>query len=195
MRPSAPLSPTFKEAAGWSPAAPADTLDRGDWWTLFGDPTLSALEAKVQVSNQNIIAAEAAYREARATVSEQRAAPVPDRRPDRQRHPVRRRQGGGGGTVITGAGGTTIVGGAGGGAAPPPSTAPASGASWEPDIWGRIRRTIEAAKANAQASAADLAAARLSAQGELATDYFGLREADAEIALDQATRRPPTSAR
>ena len=56
VRPSAPISPTFKEAAGWTPAAPADTLDRGDWWSLFGDPQLSALEAKVQVSNHNIIA-------------------------------------------------------------------------------------------------------------------------------------------
>ncbi len=77
VRPSAPISPTFKEAAGWTPAAPADTLDRGDWWALFGDPALSALEAKVQVNNQNIIAAEAAYREARAVVSEQRAALFP----------------------------------------------------------------------------------------------------------------------
>src|SRR3954470_20680697 len=77
VRPSAPLSPTFKEAAGWSPAAPADTLDRGEWWTLFNDPTLSALEAKVQVSNQNLIAAEAAYRQARAAVSEQRAGLFP----------------------------------------------------------------------------------------------------------------------
>src|SRR5512140_1563945 len=77
VRPSAPLSPSFKEAAGWSPAAPADTLDRGDWWTLFNDPALSALETKVQVSNQNIVAAEAAYRQARATVSEQQAALFP----------------------------------------------------------------------------------------------------------------------
>src|SRR5581483_4950134 len=70
-RPSAPISPTFKEAAGgWAPAAPADELDRGQWWTLFGDPILNDLAAKVQVSNQNIIAAEAAYRQARAVVRE-----------------------------------------------------------------------------------------------------------------------------
>ncbi|MFI4964064.1 MAG: efflux transporter outer membrane subunit [Caulobacterales bacterium] len=189
VRPSAPLSPTFKEAAGWSPAAPADTLDRGDWWTLFDDPALTALEARVQVSNQNVIAAEAAYRQARALVSEQRAAlfPVVDLTGSAT-------QSGGGrgssGQVITGAGGGTVItggGGTGSGSRRTTQYRASLGASWEPDVWGRIRRTIEAAKSTAQASAADLAAARLSAQGELATDYFGLREADAEIALDQAT--------
>jgi len=183
VRPSAPLSPTFKEAAGWSPAAPADALDRGDWWALFGDPVLNGLEEKVQVSNQNIIAAEAAYRNARAVVSEQRAALFPT--VDLTDSGTRSGGGSGGGTLIVNPDGSTS-GGAGG--AKTRSTYRASlGASWEPDVWGRIRRTIEGAKSNAQASAADLAAARLSAQGELATDYFGLREADAEIALDRAT--------
>jgi NodT family efflux transporter outer membrane factor (OMF) lipoprotein len=188
-RPSAPLSPTFKEQAGWSPAAPADALDRGDWWTLFGDPALSALEAKVQVSNQNVIAAEAAYREARATVSEQRAALFPLV----TLNGSGTESGGGRGSsgqVITGAGGGTVVTGTGSGSSGSNRTTSyraSLGASWEPDVWGRIRRTIEAAKSTAQASAADLAAARLSAQGELATDYFGLREADAELALDKAT--------
>ena len=188
VRPSAPLSPTFKEAAGgWSQAAPADTLDRGDWWTLFGDPTLSGLEAKVQVNNQNIIAAEAAYREARDVVAEQKANLFPTI--DLTGSGTKSGTGGGGkggGTVITGAGGTTIVAG-GSGSSTSTQYRASIGASWEPDIWGRIRRTIEAASSNAQASAADLAAAKLSAQAELATDYFGLRAADAEIALDQAT--------
>ena len=186
VRPSAPLSPTFKEAAGWSPAAPADALDRGDWWALFNDATLNGLEAKVQVSNQNIIAAEAAYREARATVSEQRAALFPT--VDLTGSATR--SGGGSGSsgqVISSGGGTVITGGGGGKSNSRTNYRASIGASWEPDVWGRIRRTIEAAKSNAQASAADLAAARLSAQGELATDYFGLREADAEIALERAT--------
>jgi NodT family efflux transporter outer membrane factor (OMF) lipoprotein len=185
VRPSAPLSPTFKEAAGWSPAAPADTLDRGDWWALFNDPTLSALEAKVQVSNQNIIAAEAAYRQARETVSEQRAGLFPTL----DLTGSGTRSGGGSGSsgqVINSGGGTVITGGNAGGTSRS-NYRVSIGASWEPDVWGRIRRTIEAARSNAQASAADLAAARLSAQGELATDYFGLRESDAEIALDEAT--------
>jgi len=183
VRPSAPISPTFKEAAGWSPAAPADTLDRGDWWTLFGDPTLNALAAKVQVSNQNIIAAEAAYREARAVVSQQRASLFPTVNLTGSGN--RSGSGGGGGTLIVNPDGSTSGGSGGGGAR---STYRASiGATWEPDVWGRIRRSIEGSKALAEASAADLAAARLSAQGELATDYFGLREIDAEIAMDQAT--------
>jgi NodT family efflux transporter outer membrane factor (OMF) lipoprotein len=80
-----------------------------------------------------------------------------------------------GGTVITGGGGARN------------NYRASLGASWEPDVWGRIRRTINAARANAQASQADLAAATLSAQGELVADYFGLREADAEMALDRAS--------
>ncbi|HEX4709372.1 efflux transporter outer membrane subunit [Phenylobacterium sp.] len=183
-RPSAVISPTFKEAAGWTPALPADTLDRGDWWTLFNDPILNALEAKVQVSNQNIIAAEAAYREARAAVSVQQAAlfPVVDLT--------------GSGTTSGGGAGTTgtVVGGAGGqvvtartGAQSTTRYIASVGASWEPDIWGRIRRTIEGAKALAQVSEADLAAARLAAQGQLAIDYFGVRLSDAQIDVDKAT--------
>jgi NodT family efflux transporter outer membrane factor (OMF) lipoprotein len=166
VRPSAPLSPTFKEADGWSAAAPADTLDRGDWWTLFGDPILTGLEAKVQVNNQNIIAAEAGYREARTLVAEQRAGLFP--------------------TVdLTGSGAKSGSGGS--GASTSTQYRASIGATWEPDIWGAVRRGIESASASAQASAAQFAAAQLSAQGELATDYFGLREADAEIAIDQAT--------
>ncbi|HET6969844.1 MAG TPA: efflux transporter outer membrane subunit [Phenylobacterium sp.] len=179
QRPSAPISPTYKEAAGWAPAAPADLLERGDWWTLFGDPVLNDLAAKVQVSNQNIAAAEAAYREAREAVSEQRAALFPT---------VSLTGSGTRSGTGSGSGSTSVVGGevvSGGGSR---TTYRASlGGTWEPDVWGRIRRTIEAAKDQAQASAADLAAARLSAQGEMATDYFGLRAADVELALDQAT--------
>jgi NodT family efflux transporter outer membrane factor (OMF) lipoprotein len=183
-RPSAPISPTFKEAAGgWAPAAPADELDRGDWWTLFGDPVLNDLAAKVQVSNQNIVAAEAAYRQARAVVREDQASLFPTVNLNGSFT-----ESGGGrgssGTIISGGGGTVVTGSGGGSTR---QYRASLGASWEPDIWGRIRRTIEAAKANAQVSEATLANARLSAQGELATDYFGLREVDAEIAIAKAT--------
>ncbi|MGH6908992.1 MAG: efflux transporter outer membrane subunit, partial [Phenylobacterium sp.] len=184
-RPAAPISPTYKEAAGWSPAAPADALDRGDWWSLFGDPVLDGLEARVKVSNQNIAAAEAAYRQARATVSEQRAALFPTI--NLTGSGSRSGDGGGGGTVIVNPDGSTS-GGVVGGRSSARSTYRANlGGTWEPDVWGRIRRTVEGAEANAQASEADLANATLSAQGELAVNYFGLRQADANVAIDQAT--------
>jgi NodT family efflux transporter outer membrane factor (OMF) lipoprotein len=167
VRPTTPISPTYKEAQGWVPAAPADALDRGPWWDLFGDPVLSGLEARVQVTNQNVIAAEAAYRQARALVSEQRAGLFP--------------------VIDLSAGATQSGGGSGSGSSSGSSYRVGLGGTWEIDVWGRIRRTIEAARANAQASEADLAAATLSAQGELAVDYFGLRQAEVEIALDQAS--------
>ena len=179
VRPSAPLSPTFKEAAGWAPAAPADALDRGDWWSLFGDPILDDLERKVQVSNQNIIAAEAAYREARQVVREDQAALFPVVTLN-----ASGTESGGGtgssGAIVSGGGGTVVSGG---GRSARQYRA-SLGASWEPDVWGRIRRTIEASKATAQVSEATLANARLSAQGELATDYFGLRQVDVAIGIE-----------
>src|SRR5580698_8873937 len=76
-RPSVETPPAFKEAAGWTPAKPGDGLDRGDWWAMFNDPMLDSLERKVVVSNQTLKADEAAYREARALVAQQRAALFP----------------------------------------------------------------------------------------------------------------------
>lgn len=167
--PDTPSADAFKEAPpGWTSAAPADTLDRGPWWTLFGDPTLDALAERVQVSNQNIAAAAAAYEQARALVREQRASLFP--------------------AVSLSAGASR----AGGHAAARAGTGSTSGsdryqlgidASWTPDVWGRLGGAVSAAGARAQASEADLAAARLSALGELATNYFSLREADAEAVL------------
>jgi NodT family efflux transporter outer membrane factor (OMF) lipoprotein len=178
-RPSLPLTPAFKEQ-GWQPAQPADLSPRGDWWSVFNDPTLSALEARVNISNQNVAAAEAAYRQAEALVSEQRAALFPT--VDLTGSATRTGSGkGSSGTVVTGAGGTTVVTGGGGRTT---NTYRANlGASWTPDVWGRIRRGIEGARGTAQATQADLAAAELSAQGSLAVDYFGLRSADQQIAL------------
>ncbi|MBS0295106.1 MAG: efflux transporter outer membrane subunit [Proteobacteria bacterium] len=180
-RPTAPVPATFKELEGWRPARPADAIDRGQWWTIFGDPDLDALEAKVVISNQNIAAAEAAYRAARALVAENRASYFP--------------------TVDLNAGATdsggrttqtTIVGGGSGsggsGSSGKNSNArytASVGASWAPDLWGRVRRAVEGARASAQASAADLANARLSAQAELASDYLQLRADDEQIRLLQ----------
>lgn len=163
--PTAAAPQMFKEAAGWQPAAPADTLERGPWWTLFGDAQLNALADSVEVSNQNVAAAIASYEQARALVREQRASLFPS-------------------VTLNGSG--TRSGG--GGEQQTSNSYRASlGASWEPDVWGKLRAGVAGADASAAASAADLAAARLSAQGELATNYFSLRQSDAQIALLNTT--------
>ena len=158
--PATPEPAAFKEAAGWIPAAPADTLERGPWWTLFNDPVLNDLARQVEVSNQNVAAAVASYAQARSLVQEQRASLFP--------------------TVGLNASGDR----SGGREADAKNSYRLSiGTSWEPDIWGRLRAGVSGAKAGQQASAADLAAARLSAQGELAANYFQLRQSDAQKAL------------
>jgi NodT family efflux transporter outer membrane factor (OMF) lipoprotein len=168
-RPATPNPAAFKELQGWAPAAPADALDRGPWWTLFNDPVLDGLVRQVEVSNQNVAAAVAAYSQARALVAQQRASLFP---------------------TVTLNGGANRNGSGGGSSDNNNSNGRTSnsfrlniGSSWEPDVWGRLRAGISAAQANAQASAADLASARLSAQGELAADYFSLRSVDAQRAL------------
>lgn len=163
--PAAAAPQAFKEAAGWQPAAPADTLERGPWWTLFGDAQLNQLADGIDISNQNVAEAIASYEQARALVREQRASLFP--------------------TVnLTGSG--TRSGG-GGEQQTANNYRAAIGASWEPDVWGKLRAGVTGADASASASAADLAAARLSAQGELATNYFSLRQSDAQIALLNST--------
>src|SRR6202034_2216222 len=77
QRSSVSMPRSFKEATGWVPARPADAIDKGAWWSLFNDPALDGLERKVQISNQTLAAAEAAYREARAIVAEDRAQLFP----------------------------------------------------------------------------------------------------------------------
>ncbi len=163
--PSAALPAGWKEqktAEGWLPAAPADALDRGEWWKLFGDATLDELAARVQVSNQNIAAAVANYAQAQALVRGERAALFPTVSLD------------GSGRRSGNIGGTSNAANA---------FSATLGVDWAPDVWGRLRQAVSSAQANAQASEADLASARLSAVGDLATNYFSLREADAEIAL------------
>jgi NodT family efflux transporter outer membrane factor (OMF) lipoprotein len=167
--PSAPVPASYREApvdgAVWLPAVPPDALERGDWWTLFDDPQLDRLVDRVSVSNQNVAAAVAAYAQARALVREQRAGLFPLLGLDVS---ARRSSG-----QATAGSGTALQA--------------SLGASWEPDLWGRLGLGVSAAQASASASEADLAAATLSARAELATDYFSLREADAEIALLRST--------
>ena len=180
----APSSAAFLETPpGWMAAAPADTLTRGAWWTLFNDPVLDQLAPQVAVSNQNVAAAAAAVEESWAAVREQRAAFFPTLSLDA-------------GATRSGVGGRTSSSG---NATSTPGVTVGSGsaggnrftlglaASWEPDLWGRIANTVSAAKATAQASEADLANATLSAQATFVTDYLSVREADAEIAVLQTT--------
>ena len=167
QQPSAPVPANYKEAppaaSGWLPAAPADALERGAWWELFGDAELNALVPQVEVSNQNVAGAVAAYAQARALVRQQRATLFPGVTLDG----AARRAGSPAGTANN-----LQIG---------------LGASWAPDVWGALESGVEGARARAQASQAQLAAARLSAQGELAINYFSLRDADAELALLRVT--------
>lgn len=188
-RPSAPTSPAYKEAEGWTPAQPSDAADRKDWWTVFGDPTLNALEARVETSNQTLAAAEAAYRQAHALVAQDQAALWPVITADAS---VNASGGGSNNTGVTTTpggtttGGTTTGGGTSGGTTTGSSRGTQTiyrvslGATWAPDLWGAVRRNIRSAKASAQASAALVANARLSAQTELAADYVSMRELDQE---------------
>ncbi len=196
-------APAYKEAAGWTPAQPTlAALDKGSWWAAFNDPVLSELESRVEATNQNIAQFAANYRQARAVVSETRSEFFPTLTSSLSFQRTGS-LGSGGQTVVTSGGGgvvstggitgTTTGGtGAGGGGTSPGgvTTVNSTGggafnrfngsldASWAPDLWGRIRRTVEQARAQAQASAADLANATLSAQAELAVDYFQLRSLD-----------------
>jgi NodT family efflux transporter outer membrane factor (OMF) lipoprotein len=183
----APSSAQYLEPPpGWMAAAPADTLTRGPWWTLFDDPVLDQLAPRVAVSNQNVAAAAAAVEESWAAVREQRAAFFPTLSLDAGVTRSGVGGGGSGGGVATTTGGGTIVTSSG---SSNRTTRYSLGlaASWEPDLWGRIANTVSAAKATAQASEADLANATLSAQTTFVTDYLSVREADAEIATLKTT--------
>ena len=160
QRPTAPEPVAFKEAQGWVPAAPADALERGPWWQLFEDPVLNELAAGVEVSNQNVAVAVANYAQARALVQQQRAALFPSLNLNLGANRAGVRGQGADNAYRLNLGG-----------------------SWEPDVWGRLRAGVAGAQAGLDATAADLASARLSAQGELAANYFAVRALDAQRAL------------
>jgi NodT family efflux transporter outer membrane factor (OMF) lipoprotein len=182
--PASPPAPEYKEAApisgiaaAFRPADPRDNADRGRWWQVYGDPTLDRLAAQVNVSNQNLKFYEANYRRARALIRQDTAALFP---------------------TITGTGGAAQTGTGGQRGASGTTTIVRSDSvqgqyttgatfNWEIDVWGNLRRQIEADSATAQASDADLANARLSAQADLATNYFGLRISDDRKRLYEAT--------
>jgi NodT family efflux transporter outer membrane factor (OMF) lipoprotein len=172
-RPDAPVPAAYKElpadAPAWKSSSPRDAADRGVWWAVFNDPELDALERRVNVSNQNVKEFEAEYRQAVALLNEAQS----------QLFPLISvsggvtRGGGGGGTTSTA---STVGSGPGGIARTEFKLEPS--VSWQPDIWGSIRRQVESRKAGVQVSQADLANAQLSAQATLAADYFDLRAAD-----------------
>ncbi len=171
VRPAAtPVMPAvYKELDGWKTAQPGAVSLRENWWELFGDPQLNRLEERVAAANQNVAAAEAQYRQARALAQASRAGYFPTLSVGPAISRAQRSANVGSGTF-------------GGGSVNSDFTLPAS-LSWEIDLWGRIRRGVEASRAGAAASAADLAAVRLSMQAELASDYFQLRTLDAQRQL------------
>lgn len=165
QRPSVDAPAAYKEAGDWKVAQPSDDAGRGEWWEMFGDPALDALIEQIDVSNQTVLAAEAQFRRAQAILAASRSAYFPtvsaNASVTRSRSPV----GVIGGTTA----GRTIT-----------NRSASLDAGWELDLWGRIRRTAESSEASAQASAADLAGARLSSQAALASSYFLLRTIDAQ---------------
>lgn len=179
-KPDFPTPPAFKEADGWKTAQPGDQGPRGPWWEVFNDPLLNTLEQQLAANNQDLKAAEARFRESRAAIRSNRAAQFP--------------------TISTAPSVTSIRDSANRPYLPPGTARPTGDfilpfdLSYELDLWGRVRRSIAAAREGAQASAADLQTAKLSAQAELAFDYFELRSADAQKQLLDETVKAYTAA-
>jgi len=173
-RPTAPVPPAYKEAGAWKQAQPSEQALGGNWWTIFSDPQLNALEQQVNVSNQNLKAAEAQFRQARAQLRYYRAdyyhtitggasATRAHTSENRQPHS----------TTLAGRTFTDLM---------LPVTL-----SYQADVWGRVRKTVEASREQAQASAADLATVNLAMHADLALDYFQARSLDAEEQLLNST--------
>ncbi len=192
QRASVETPPAYKESEGWKVAQPQDTQLRGNWWEIFGDSQLNTLEDQVNVSNQNIAAAAAAFLTARAMVKEARAQLFPTVTVNP--------------SITYGQGSANSRGSAATGATSTPGTSSATSnatassstfadytlpfdASYQLDLWGKIRNQVKANMYAAQASAADLENVRLTAQAEVAVDYFELRGQDAQKQLlDQTVK-------
>ena len=174
-KPPAPTPQAFKEPPppGWKESEPKDDVIRGKWWEVFNDPELNGLEEQVAISNQNIAQSEALFRQSRALIRITRAGLFPSV------------------TVGASASDSRGSGSLGGRGAPSVNNTlafPTIDFSWEADVWGSVRRSIEANTASAQASFATLENVRLTVQAEVATDYFQLRGLDQEkILLDTTT--------
>ena len=178
QRPVVQAPPAFKEFAGseqWKTATPSDGSLKGKWWEVFEDPQLNSLEESIEVSNFTVKQAEAQFRQARAVLLGSRANYYPTIGSSPSITQIDRGSAGGAatgaGTAVAGRGGTSAT-----------FTLPFS-ASWEPDLWGRVRLAVENATANAQVSAADLENIRLSLHATLAASYFTLLSTDMQLAL------------
>jgi NodT family efflux transporter outer membrane factor (OMF) lipoprotein len=174
VRPPVETPSAYKEAQGWKQAEPRDERPRGNWWEVFNDAQLNALVTQVAITNQTIKAAEARVREARALTQAARAAFFPIVTANASATRSGGRGGAAGGSVDSTGGQVARVGN---------SYNVSLDVNWEIDLWGRVQRTVEASEATAEASTADLESARLSAQAQLAEDYFLLRAQDAQIRL------------
>src|ERR1019366_4788914 len=170
VRPTTQIPPSYKETGNWKPAEPSDAARKGNWWEIFQDPQLNALEEKLRVANQTLRAAQVQFLEARAALRISRSAQFPlvtvGSTITRERQSLNR----------------TLAN----------KNAPANysdflvsggDVSYEADAWGRVRHVVESSRAQAQASAADLETVRLSLHAELALDYFTLRGLDAQKQL------------
>jgi NodT family efflux transporter outer membrane factor (OMF) lipoprotein len=178
IRPTVPTTPTykeeaptsFKEAGQWQPAHPEDQSSRGNWWEIFGDPELNKLEEQIATSNQTLKVAETRFREARAAIRFNRAAQFP--------------------TISTAPSASYVKSSDFSPSFPSKIQQSSKGdfvlpfdLSYELDLWGRVRRSVAAAREEAQATAADYETAKLTLEAELALDYFELRSADAQKQL------------
>jgi NodT family efflux transporter outer membrane factor (OMF) lipoprotein len=162
-----PPPQSFTESAGWEQARPSDTTLRADWWQLFGIAELNGLEEQIDPTNQTLKAAEARFREARALIQLNRANLYPTISTSPSITTNRLSKNAPTGTVAGDYGQYTLP----------------IDVNYELDAWGRIRRSVTAAKEETQASAADLETVRLSLHAELAIDFFELRALDAQKQL------------
>jgi NodT family efflux transporter outer membrane factor (OMF) lipoprotein len=181
-RPVTSADSGYKENQDWKPATPGQIPSDQPWWSIYQDPLLDSLERQVAVSNQTLKANEAAYWSAVAAIGVDRGSLFPSL--SANAGVTRSGSANGVNQAITTSAGTTVTTGAGANSHHTTYSAGAQ-ASWSIDVWGRIRRLVESDVAKAQASAADVAAARLSAQVLLAQDYFQLRAADQQSELYQ----------
>jgi NodT family efflux transporter outer membrane factor (OMF) lipoprotein len=173
-RPEAPVSPAFKEAPpdGWKSAEPRDDAIRGPWWGVYREPALDDLERRIDVSNQTVLAAEAQYRAATDAARIARSSLFPSVT---------------GSAAVTESRPTTAGQTGASSSARTTLQIPAVDLSYQADVWGSVRRTVRAATATAQASAAQLENVRLILQAELAIDYFSLHGLDGDIDLLEKT--------